>query len=148
MSGLCLYISWVCLVSLSAGYGGRGGEGAKPQLAEFGMAFSCQEPLPLFIVNLPRFPSLTQARQSSSSCPGLQSSSLDLAGTVPSCPIPHTWVCLRAHKPAPLELLRSGRGSHRADTFLPDPVLLVLGFLFFFFAFILLEDLPWTEQLQ
>lgn len=54
--------------SLSAGCGGGKEEAAKPQLTEFGMAFSRHEPLPLFIWNLPRFSSLTQAHRSSSSC--------------------------------------------------------------------------------
>lgn len=136
-------MSWVSLVSVRWIWGGGWAGGSQARLAEFGTALSCQSPPPLFILNLPRFSSFTQADQSSSSCLqllpiGLQRTSLGLASTVPSsCPPPpsHVYgVCLRICRSAALEL-GSVHGSHRSRHSSASSRVVGLGFSFFLFCF-------------
>lgn len=67
MGSIGVWAPFVFHLSLSARCGGRGGEAARPLLAACGVVLPLQEPLPLFVLSLPRLSGPTQAHLSTSS---------------------------------------------------------------------------------
>lgn len=65
MGNIGVWAPFVFHLSLSARCGGGGGEAARPQLAACGVVLPWREPLPLFVLSLPRLSASrrpTQAR--------------------------------------------------------------------------------------